>query len=49
MFYLFIWLCRVFTAAQTFSLVMESSDYSLIVVPTPLNAVASLVAEQEGL
>ena len=40
-----IWLCWVFTAAQTFSRVVENGGYSLVVVCRLLVVVASLVAE----
>ena len=40
-----IWLCRVFTAAQTFSRVVENGGYSLVAVRRLLTVVASLVAE----
>ena len=44
-FFNIIWLCRVFTAAQTFSRVVENGGYSLVVVCRLLVVVASLIAE----
>ena len=47
--FIYLFDCAGSSLLQSFSVVMESSDYSLTVVPRLLNTVASLVAEQEGL
>ena len=44
-FYLFIWLCWVFTAECSLSLAAVSGGYSLVAVSRLLIAAASLVAE----
>ena len=43
--FIYFWLCWVFIAVHGLSLVVESGDYSLVVVCWFLSAVASLVAE----